>query len=314
MELVREIERLLREEKVGEAFELLIRSAPEDVRSVVESSIKKPEVLKDVGGLWRDLALIVHFVNTSIECSKEHDNRSLVSCVLASINGVKLAKELGMMSIAPKLMINAARALTLMNMKERAERMLIEAERICEEMGDEEALAEVEKELSAIYYEQERFADAKVKVEEAIETFRKLGDFEKLAETLTSAAEIYVKLGDFESAESCYREAEEVYRKLVESEASAKFGLAVLLSNYAVYLRRVARFGEAESKLREALEIFEELEKSDSTFAQFVAAALRHMGDLKREMKEFGEAERYYLLSSRKFREIQERLPGFSAS
>ncbi len=307
MDVVAEIEKLLRDGRISDAFALILREAPEDVRRIIERSLRKPDELKRIEGFWKNLALIAHFVNTSHECSKSSDSRSLVSCVIASVNAVKLCEELGMRSPIPQLLLNAARALSMMDMKERAERMLIEAEKICEELGDDEMLADVDNFLAVLYFETERYADAKVKIEEALEIRRRLGTWDKIAESLTNAAEVYVKLGDFDAAENCYAEAEKIYRDLSGDEKSYAFDLAILLSNYGMFLRRLGRFDDAERKFREALEIFESLEEKDPEFAQFVATALRHLGDLKREVGEFTEAEKYYRLSSEKFREIQAR-------
>ncbi len=307
MEVAREIEELIKDSKIPEAFEVLKKNAPQEVAEIVEKSIRNPKEAKKLEGEWRDITLLLHFAHTSLSCSRRSDRESLVSCVVSSVNAVKLGMKLGLKKFAPLMMRNAARALILMDEKERAERMYLEAEKICEEIGDEEQLAAVENDLAALYYDLQKYADAKVKIEEALEIRRKLRKDEELAESLVSAAEIYVKLGDFDEAEKCYREAEEIYRKLVKSDASHKFGLAILLSNFGMFYRRLGKFGEAEKFFNESLNIFKELEERDTDFAQFVATALRHLADLKREMKEFVEAEKYYKLSSEKFREIQAR-------
>ncbi|AAB89285.1 tetratricopeptide repeat protein [Archaeoglobus fulgidus] len=307
MEIVKEVERLIREGKILDAFELVKQSAPEELRERIEKSFRDAEEIKKLDGIWKKLMLILHFVYASQDAVERQDKQSLVSCVVSSVNAIKLTIELGMKSITPVLMRNAARALILMDMKENAERMYTEAEKICEENRDEEMLAAIENDLATLYYDMGKYNEAKVKAEEALEIRRKIGTKEELAESLATASEIYVKLGDFDEAEECYREAEKLYRELVEEAESFKLNLAILLSNYAMFRKKLGRYQEAEKMFKEALEIFQNLERIDADFMQFVAAAYRHLGDLYREMKEYSKAEEYYKLSREKFRDIQKR-------
>ncbi len=307
MEITRELEELIAQQKIEDAFEFLKSSAPKDVADLIEKSLKNPNEMKKLEDEWKDLTLLLHLVNTSFACSKEADKEALVSCVLSSVNAIKIAMKYGMKKFVPILMRNAARALILMDEKERAERMYLEAEKICEELGDEEQLAAVENDLAALYYELKKYADAKVKIEEALEIRRKISREDEIAESLSNAAEIYVKLGDFESAESCFKEAEKLLRELIKKDKSQKFTLAILLSNFGMFCKKVGRFSDAKKMFKESLELLEELEKLDDEFSQFVATALRHLGDLMREIGDFKEAERYYKLSAEKFREIQSK-------
>ncbi len=307
MEIAKELEKLIAQQRIEDAFEFLKSNAPEDIADVIERSIKDPKEVKKLEGDWKDLASLIHLANTSFACSKEADRESLVSCVLSSVNAIKIAMKYGMKKFIPVLMRNAARALILMEEKERAERMYIEAEKICEELGDEEQLAAVENDLATLYYDLKKYADAKVKIEEALEIRRKIGREDEIAESLSNAAEIYVKLGDFDSAESCFKEAEKLLRELVKKDESHKFTLAILLSNFGMFCKKVGRFSDAERMFKESLELLEELEKLDDDFSQFVATALRHLGDLMREIGNFKEAEKYYKLSAEKFREIQSK-------
>ncbi len=307
MEIEKEVERLIREGRILDAFELVKQSAPEELRETIERSFRDAEEIKKLDGIWKKLMLILHFVYASQDAVERQDKQSLVSCVVSSVNAIKLSIELGMKSITPILMRNAARALILMDMKENAERMYTEAEKICEESGDEEMLAAIQNDLATLYYDMGKYNEAKVKAEEALEIRRRIGTKEELAESLATASEIYVKLGDFDEAEECYREAERLYRELVEEAESFKLNLAILLSNYAMFRKKLGRYQEAERMFKEALEIFHNLEKIDADFMQFVAAAYRHLGDLYREMKEYSKAEEYYKLSREKFRDIQKR-------
>ena len=307
MEIEKEVERLIREGKILDAFEFVKQSAPEELRETIEKSFKDAEEIKKLDGIWKKLMLILHFVYASQDAVERQDRQSLVSCVVSSVNAIKLSIELGMKRITPILMRNAARALILMDMKENAERMYTEAEKICEEIKDDELLAAIENDLATLYYDMGKYNEAKVKAEEALEIRRRIGTKEELAESLATASEIYVKLGDFDEAEECYREAEKLYRELVEEAESFKLNLAILLSNYAMFRKKLGKYQEAEKMFKEALEIFENLEKIDPDFMQFVATAYRHLGDLYREMKEYSKAEEYYKLSREKFRDIQKR-------
>ncbi len=307
MEITKEVEKLIREGRIFDAFELVKEKAPEELRETIQKSFKDVQELKNLDGFWRDIMMVLHFVYASQDAVERNDRQSLVSCVVSSVNAIKLSLELGMKRITPILMRNAARALIMMDMKENAERMYLEAEKICEEMEDEEMLAAVENDMAALYFEMEKYGEAKPKIEEAIEIRKKLGKDEELAESLSTASEIYVKLGDFDAAEECYSEAEKLYRKLVQDKESLKLNLAILLSNFAMFRKKLGRFDEAEKMFRESLDIFLQLEKIDADFSQFVASAYRHLGDLYREMKEYAKAEEYYKLSREKFREIQSR-------
>ncbi len=307
MEIEKEVERLIREGRVLDAFELVKQSAPEELRETIEKSFRDAEEIKKLDGLWKKLMLILHFVYASQMAVERNDKQSLVSCVVSSVNAIKLSLELGMKLITPILMRNAARALILMDMKENAERMYTEAEKICEENGDEEMLAAIDNDLATLYYEMGKYNEAKVKVEEALEIRKKIGSREELAESFSTASEIYVKLGDFDEAEECYSSAEKIYRELIDEAESYKLNLAILLSNYAMFRKKLGRYYEAEKMFKEALDIFQSFEKMDADFAQFVAAAYRHLGDLYREMKEYSKAEEYYKLSREKFRDIQKR-------
>ncbi len=307
MGIEREVERLIREGKIFDAFEYVKENAPEDLRDTIEKSFRDAEAIKQLDGFWKKIMLILHFAYASQDALERNDKQSLVSCVVSSVNAIKLSVELGMKSITPMLMRNAARALIMMDMKENAERMYLEAEKMCEELGDEELLAAVENDLATLYYDMGKYNEGKVKVEEALEIRRKLEDKEALAETLSTASEIYVKLGNFDEAEKCYSEAEGIYRGLAEAKESFKLNLAILLSNFAMFRKKLGRYHDSEKMLLEALGIFKELEKIDPDFSQFVATAYKHLGDLYREMKEYVKAEEYYKLSREKFRDIQSR-------
>lgn len=313
MEITKKVENLLREGRVFEAFEYVRDSAPEELKELIDRSFKNVEEIKKLEGFWKKIMLILHFAYASQDAVERNDKQSLVSCVVSSVNAIKLSLELDMKRITPILMRNAARALVLMDMKENAERMYLEAEKICEEIKDEEMLASIDNDMASLYYDMGKYNEAKVKAEEALEIRRRLNNREELAETLSTVSEIYVKLGEFDSAEDCYLEAEKIYRELVNEKESFKLNLAIMLSNFAMFKKKLGKYIEAEKMLLEALSTFEELEKIDPDFSQFVALAYRHLGDLYREMKKYIKAEEYYKLSREKFRDIQKRWESFAA-
>ena len=307
MEIAKKVEELLRGGRIFDAFEFVKENAPDELKETIEKSFKDAEELKKLDGFWKKIMLILHFAYASQDAVERNDRQSLVSCVVSSVNAIKLSLELGMKKITPLLMRNAARALIMMDMKENAERMYIEAEKVCEETGDEEMLAAIDNDLATLYYDMGKYNEAKVKAEEALEIRRRLENREDLAESLSTASEIYVKLGEFDNAENCYVEAEKLYRELANERESFKLNLAIVLSNFAMFRKKLGRYTEAEKMFLEALDIFQELEKIDPDFSQFVASAYRHLGDLYREMKEYVKAEEYYKLSREKFRDIQKR-------
>ncbi len=312
MDVLKKVEELIALEKFDEAFQAVLSEAPDDLKPMIERSLTQPEELKEMEGFWKDIALLVHFSNSSSKLSREIDNQSLVSCVIASINAVKLANKLGIRSVTPKMMRNAGRALVFMKMRDRAERMLIEAEKVCLEIGKEDELLGIYNDLSALYFEGGNYSEAREKVEAAIKIAEKREDYEAI-NSFSIAAEVYSKLGEFEKAEQNYKKAETMLRGLVEKERSSKLELGILLSNYANFCKRIGKFDLAERMLLESLGIFEELEKLDFSFAQFVATNLRHLGDLYRETKKFDEAEKFYSKSREKFREIQRRWESFGS-
>lgn len=312
MDVLKKVEELINSEKFNEAFQLVLSEAPDDLKPVIEKSIAKPEELRKIDGFWKDVALLVHFSYSSNILGRENDNRSLVSCVVASVNAIKLANKLGIRSIAPKMMRNAGRALSLMNMKDRAEKMLLEAERICMETGKIDDLLGIYNDLSALYFEGGKYMEAKETIEAAIKIAESRNDYEAI-NCFSIAAEVFSKLGEFERAEQNYKKAETMLRELVEKERSSKLELGILLSNYAIFCRKIGKFDVAEKMFLESLGIFEELEKLDFSFAQFVATNLRHLGDLYRETKRFEEAEKFYSKSREKFRNIQKRWESFGS-
>lgn len=302
--MLKKLEELIASEKFDEAFRLILSESPDDLRPLIEQSITRPEEIKKIEGFWKDVTLLVHFSYSSSVLSKEMDNQSLVSCVVASVNAVKLANKLGIKSITSKMMRNAGRALSLMNMKDRAERMLIEAEKVCLEIDKKDELLGIYNDLSILYFEGGRYLEAKEKIESAMKIAENRDDYEAI-NAFSIAAEVYAKLGEFEKAEQSYKKAETMLRELVKKEKSNKIDLGVLLSNYAIFCKKLGKFDLAEKMLLESLRIFEELEKFDASFSQFVATNLRHLGDLYREMKRFDEAEEFYARSREKFRDIQ---------
>lgn len=306
MDLLKKIEELIVSEKFDEAFQLILSESPEDLKPLIERSITRPEEIKKLEGFWRDVTLLVHISYSSNTLSKEMDNQSLVSCVVASVNAIKLANELGVRAVTPRIMRNAGRALILMNMKDRAERMLLEAEKVCLEIGKRDELLGIYNDLSTLYFEEGRYLEAKDKIESAMKIAEGKKDYEAI-NAISIAAEIYAKLGEFEKAEESYKKAEKMLRELVKKEESSKLDLGVLLSNYAIFCKKIGKFDLAERMLLESLRIFEELEKLDTSFSQFVATSLRHLGDLYRETKRYGEAQEFYARSREKFREVQKK-------
>jgi tetratricopeptide (TPR) repeat protein len=312
MELINEVGRLIREGKPLEALERIKEEAPEDVKEVVKEIFRKPEEVKKLEGIWRALVSLSYFSYVSMFTSERNDNQSLTSCVVSSTNAVKLSSELGMDYLIPRFLRNAARALIMMDMKDRAEKFYLEAERIAESISDEKELAEVENDLATLLYDLGRYEEAVEKIEKAIKIRERLGDREDFAESLVNAGEIYKKIGEFEIAEDCFREAEKIYRELLEKDKSMVFNLAITLSNYSMLHKMKGRYEEAERLLNESLELMQDLEKKDRDFAQFVATTLKHLGDLHREMKNYERAREYYEKSREKFRDIQARWESFA--
>lgn len=302
-----EICKLIKEDNPLEALEYLKREAPDNFKKVIENVLNDPTEIKKLEEPWRQLVSLVYFSYVSKFTSERNDNQSLVSCVVSSTNAVKLCNALGIDYLIPKFLRNAARALILMGMKEEAEKMLLEAERIAENC-DELEFARVENDFATLLFELGRYEEALDKIENALRIRIALANDEELAETLLNAGEIYKKVGDFEMSEKCFREAEKIYRSLMEIDESAAFNLAITLSNFSMLRKMRGDYREAEKLLTESLEIMEDLEKRDRDFTQFVATTLKHLGDLYREMKDYEKAQKFYEKSREKFRDFQARL------
>ena len=82
MEIEKEVERLIREGKILDAFEFVKKSAPEELRETVEKSFRDAEEIKKLDGIWKKLMLILHFVYASQDAVERQDRQSLVSCVV----------------------------------------------------------------------------------------------------------------------------------------------------------------------------------------------------------------------------------------
>lgn len=302
-----EVCRLLKEDKPLEALEYLKKEAPNNIKEVIKNILNDPLSIKKLEEPWRQMVSLVYFSYVSKFTSERNDNQSLVSCVVSSTNAVKLCNALGIDYLVPKFLRNAARALILMGMKDEAEKMYLEAERIAEN-SDELEFARVENDFATLLFELGRYEEALDKIENALRIKIALSSDEELAETLVNAGEIYKKVGNFEMSEKCFKEAEKIYRSLREIDKSATFNLAITLSNFSMLRKMRGDYKEAEKMLTESLEIMEDLEKRDKDFTQFVATTLKHLGDLYREMKDYEKAQEYYKKSREKFREFQARL------
>ncbi|MEM4292526.1 MAG: hypothetical protein QXR50_07430, partial [Archaeoglobaceae archaeon] len=91
MDLLKKLEELISLGRFDEAFQLILSEAPNDLKPLIERSITQPDEIKKIDGFWKDVTLLVHLSYSSNALSKEIDNQSLVSCVVASVNAVKLA-------------------------------------------------------------------------------------------------------------------------------------------------------------------------------------------------------------------------------
>ncbi|RLI87145.1 MAG: hypothetical protein DRO98_04465 [Archaeoglobales archaeon] len=305
MKIVEEVGRLIKEGKPLEALEFLKENSSDDVRSVIEELFKDPTKIKELEGTWRALVGLAFFSYNSMSLSEEpFDRESVVSCLISSVNAVKLSRELGLNYLVPKFLRIGAKSLIVMKMNDRAEKFYLEAEKIARELSDLEELAEVENDIALLYYSEKRYEEALPKIQISLEIREKIGNKEKLAECLINAGEIYRKVGDYALAEDSFKRAEEIYRELVNFDRSYKFDLAIALSNLGTFYKARRRYEEAERMLKETLDLFEELETKDKNFGQFVAASLKHYGDLKKEMGDYKEAEEYYKMSADKFKEV----------
>jgi len=299
MELLDVVGKLVKEGKALEALEEVKKVAPEDVKRVADVMFKKPEEIKSLDGVWRAILTLIYLSYTSMYYVKRNDNRSLVNCVISSTYAVKICNELGIAEPVPMLLRNAARALTLMGMTDRAEKMYQEAERIA--VNDPLEFAAVENDYATLLYGLKRYEEALDKIEEALRIRISLGSDEVLAETLVNAAEIYRKVGNYPMVDKCFREALTIYKNLIRERESFKFDLAITLSNFGLFCKGRHQYSRAEKLLKESLEIFEELEKVDKGFSQFTALTLRYIGDLYKEMGRFDDANEYYRKSKKKF-------------
>lgn len=299
MEILDVVGRLIKEGKTIEALEEVKKVAPENVKIVADEIFKNPERVKELDGIWRSILTLIYLSYTSLYYIERNDNRSLVNCVISSTYAVKICNELGIVDPVPMLLRNAARALTLMGMTDRAERMYQEAEKIA--MKDPLEFAAVENDYATLLYSLKRYEEALDKIEEALKIRISLGSDEVLAETLVNAAEIYRKVGNYPMVDKCFREALKIYKNLIKERESFKFDLAIALSNFGLFCKGRHQYSRAEKLLKESLEIFEELEKVDFEFSQFTAMTLKYIGDLYKEIGKFKEANEYYRRSKEKF-------------
>ncbi|RLI80736.1 hypothetical protein DRP07_08780 [Archaeoglobales archaeon] len=261
---------------------------------------------------------LIYFSHFSLITSEMMSLEGLASWSVASLNAAKLARKLGIPELEARTISNAAKALSLMNMPERANRAYLEADKVyrsLERTADNlRGLVSNLNDFGSFCIEQERFGEAEKYLTEAFELVKKNPDTfspNVLAEILSNLGSLKTETKKFDLAEEYYKEAEEIFRKLVGEDERFSIDLATVLSNFGAFLREVKRFEGAEKKFNEAKGIFSKLADTNEFYKGFLGDTLCNLAVIYKKTGRFDEAERAFLKDVELKRELLSKNPAY---
>ncbi|AGK61612.1 hypothetical protein Asulf_01637 [Archaeoglobus sulfaticallidus PM70-1] len=303
------------------ALERIQKSAPEGIRDVAEKLLQEPVAVKELDGEWRDILTLIYFTHFSLITSDLMSREGLASWSVASLNSAKLARKFGLKELEAITLSNSAKALSMMNMADRAERAYAEADRIFREleMTDEILRGFVSNlnDFGSFCIEHERFDEAEKYLMEAhdlVNKNRELFSDDMLAHILSNLGSLKTEQKKFDEAMEFYSKAEEIFRKVVEKDKSKEIDLAIVLSNFGAMYREMKDFSKAEEKFNEAKEIFEELAKRNLFYRSYLGDALTNLGIIYKKTGRLKEAEEAFLKDLEIKKDLMERNPAYLKS
>jgi tetratricopeptide (TPR) repeat protein len=317
-DVVRKIAELVKNRTPLMAIDVILESAPEDVKNAAKKLFENPDVVKSLDDHWRNVLLLIYFSHYAYLTENGQDKESISTFAVSSLNAAKLCRRLDLPDLEGIFLLKSGRVLTRMSMRKEAEKCYLEAEKIFKKLSEDgneaylKDLGDVLNDLAAFYIEDKRNDEAEKYVAWALEIRKKLAEINKkhlptLAESLYNAGIHYSRTRRYELAEECYKEAVKILREASEEDPSHLPQLGVTLSNLANLYKKLARYDEAEKLYFEAKEIFEKLSKEDESYKVYLADSLGFIGSLYNDMMRFDEARKYYDKSKRLFAEITQK-------
>ncbi len=315
MDVVSEVLDQIRNGTPIKAISILSEKGPDDVKKVVENLFSDPNCVSELDDQWRNLLLLIYFSHYSYLSEGKNDEDSISNSAVASLTAAKLCRRLNVADLEARFLISGGRAIYKMRMKDKAEKIFKEAEKILRELLKEKEsvelksmLARVLNELSVLYMDMDRKEEAEKYLIEALNLRKEIGDKEDIAESLYNAGTYYMRSKRLEIAESYYKECEEILWELCEDDKDNLPKLGMLLNNMGVLYRKMAKFEESEKYHREALEIFDRLSKDDDSWKKYVADTFGYIGTMYNDMMMFDEATKYYEMAKQMYGELERKM------
>ncbi len=303
------------------ALDRIKNSAREDLRKAAEEVLKNPIVIQELDDEWKDILSLIYFSHFSLITSDMMGSEELASWSVASLNAAKLARRLGIPELEARTISNAAKALSFMNMPERANRAYLEADKIYRKLERTEdnlrGFVSNLNDLGSFCIEQEKFEEAEKYLGEAFEIVKNNPDAfspNVLAEILSNLGSLKTETKKFDEAENYYVESEKIFRELTEKDERFSVDLATVLNNFGALLREAKRFDEAEKKFNEAKNIFNELAERNEFYKGFLGDTLCNLAVIYKKTGRFEEAERAFLKDAELKRELLSRNPAYLKS
>ncbi len=315
MEVVEEVLEQIRRGTPINAIAIIAEKAPEDVKKVVENLFSDPNCVSVLDDEWRNLLLLIYFSHYSYMAEGRDDEQSISNSAVASITAAKLCRRLNVPDLEARFLISGGRAIYKMRIKDRAEKIFKEAEKILKELLKEKddrelkaMLANVMNELAVLYMDMDRKEEAEKYLISALDIRKEINDREGIAESLYNAGTYYMRAKRLDIAESYYKECEKLLWELCEEDEDNLPKLGMLMNNMGVLYRKMSRFDESEKYHREALEIFDRLSKDDEKWKKYVADTLGYIGTMYNDQMMFDDAAKYYDMAKQMYGEIEKKL------
>jgi tetratricopeptide (TPR) repeat protein len=303
------------------ALEEIRKNAPENVKKAAESLLENPSAVKELEEDWRDILTLIYFAHFSLITNEMMGMEGLVSWSVSSLNAAKLARKLNIPELEARTASNAAKALSLMNMPERANRAYIEADRIYRSLEKtEENLRGFVANLNdfgAFCIEQEKFDRAEELLMEAlsiVEENRGLFKSEILGEILSNLGSLMTELRKFDEAKKYYDDSERIFRDLIEEDEKYVVDLATVLNNQGALYREIKLFDEAEKKFNESKQIFEEMAERNEFYKGFLGDTMTNLAVIYKKTGRFEEAEKAFLKDIELKKELVAKNPAYLKS
>lgn len=297
------------------AIAILVEKAPESVKSAAENLFSDPNCVSVLDDEWRNLLLLIYFSHYSYASEGKDDDESISNSAVASLTAAKLCRRLEVPDLEARFLILGGRAICKMRMKDKAEKIFREAEKILKKLtevrDDKElkiALANVMNELAVIYMDMDRKEDAEKYLLKALNLRKETNDREGLAESLYNAGTYYMRTKRLDLAEGYYKECEKLLWELCEEDKDNMPKLGMLMNNMGVLYRKMSKFEEAEKYHREALEIFDRLSEESEDWKKYVADTFGYIGTMYNDRMMFDEAAKYYKMAKQMYGELEKKM------